>query len=328
MDTCKAASLYSSAPPPTGDFLEYVNAPLGMGNPPALPTGAALRPHIACPTTAGTGSEVTAICVFDLLDAKAKTGIANRAIRPSMAVVDPTVTESLPSSVTACSGFDVLSHAIESYTALPFSSRPRTEEPHLRPLSQGANPWGDIGCIAALKLCGRYMVRAVQDPSDVEARHQMMFAATLAGISFGNSGVHLPHGEDPTVELAYSKTLQVLPSPPRRPPCYGGLRYYHHYPLVFVASYLIYADVRVVPMHDVDRHELFSGWIGKGLLPAGVHQPNWPSCCRPFDWPGAAWDVCHHQCTFSLPLYSISFAGKAFGSSGSPRCRLSWCDPR
>ena len=118
-----------------------MNAPLGAGRAPVLPAGETLRPHIACPTTCGTGSEVTAICVFDLLEAKAKTGIATKAIRPAMAIVDPVVTASLPAAVTACSGFDVLSHAIESFTALPYSSRPAASQPHLRALSQGANPW-------------------------------------------------------------------------------------------------------------------------------------------------------------------------------------------
>ena len=134
-----------------------------------------------------------AFCVQDLLDQKTKTGIATRLIRPSMAIIDPVVTDTMNSAITACSGFDVLSHAIESYTALPYAQR-KAGEPHLRPLSQGQNPFADIGCMAALELIGRYFERAVADENDTEARHQMMFAAMLAGIAFGNSGVHLPHG--------------------------------------------------------------------------------------------------------------------------------------
>lgn len=121
-----------------------------------------------------------------------------RALRPAMAVVDPVVTDTLHSSITVCAEFDVLSHAIESYTALPSTSRAPPKSPHLRPLSQGSNPWADIGCLEALRLIGRSMGRAVSDSSDTEARRAMMFAALLAGISFGNSGVHLPHG------MAYS----------------------------------------------------------------------------------------------------------------------------
>lgn len=187
IDTCKAASLYSSYP---ADLLTYVNPPLGGGQ--QVP--GALKPHIACPTTSGTGSECTGIAVFDLLELKCKTGIASRALRPTRALIDPTVTYTLPSSVVASSGFDVLSHALESYTAVPFTYRARPDTPQLRPMSQGANPYSDIGCREALRLTGEYLLRAVADPDDHEARDSMMFAATLAGIAFGNCGVHVPHG--------------------------------------------------------------------------------------------------------------------------------------
>ena len=191
IDTCKAANLYATYP---ADFLTYVNAPIGGGQPVPGP----LKPHIACPTTSGTGSECTGIAICDMLQLHVKTGIASRRLRPTLALVDPDVTRSLPANVVAASGFDVLSHALESYTAKPFTQRLKPERPDLRPMSQGANPWSDMGCREALRLCGNYLVRAVHDASDTEARHGMMFAATLAGIAFGNSGVHLPHG------MAYS----------------------------------------------------------------------------------------------------------------------------
>jgi alcohol dehydrogenase class IV len=187
MDTAKAANLYTSWP---ADFLAYVNAPVGEGRPVPGP----LKPHIACPTTSGTGSECTGITVFDLLSMKAKTGIASRRLRPTLALIDPTVTHTLPKNVVACSAFDVLSHALESFTARPFSRRPRSKTPGERPMSQGANPWSDLGCREALRLAGEYMVRAVNDANDHEAREQLMWASTLAGIAFGNSGVHVPHG--------------------------------------------------------------------------------------------------------------------------------------
>jgi len=187
IDTCKAANLYASHP---ADFLAYVNAPIGEGRPVPGP----LKPHIACPTTCGTGSECTGIAVFDLLEMKAKTGIVSRHLRPDQAIVDPAVTASLPRNVIAASAFDVLSHALESYTARPFTARDKPTRPSARPLSQGANPWSDIGCREALRLVGAYLVRAVTDESDDEARGQLMWAATLAGIAFGNAGVHLPHG--------------------------------------------------------------------------------------------------------------------------------------
>jgi hydroxyacid-oxoacid transhydrogenase len=186
IDTCKAANLYASWP---AGFLDYVNAPIGAGK--AVP--GALNPHIACPTTCGTGSECTGIAVFDLLAKQVKTGIASKRLKPTLALVDPTTTYSLPKNVVAASGFDVLSHALESYTARPYTMRARPGV-GARPMSQGANPWSDVGCEAALKKLGTYLVRAVNDPADHEARDSMMFAATLAGIAFGNSGVHVPHG--------------------------------------------------------------------------------------------------------------------------------------
>ncbi len=186
IDTCKAANLYATHP---ADFLDYVNAPIGAGKPVPGP----IKPHIACPTTCGTGSECTGITIFDLLSMKAKTGIASPHLRPARAIVDPNVTATLPKNVVAASAFDVLSHALESFTARPYTARPRAEIANARPMSQGANPWSDMGCKEALRLVGQYMTRAVDDSSDSEARGQLMWAATLAGIAFGNAGVHIPH---------------------------------------------------------------------------------------------------------------------------------------
>ncbi|GAC1424670.1 MAG: hypothetical protein NVSMB5_18780 [Candidatus Velthaea sp.] len=94
----------------------------------------------------------------------------------------------------ACSGFDVLSHAIESFTARPFTQRERPATGERRPASQGANPFSDITCLEALRVIGRYAERAVRSADDAEARERMMFASTLAGIGFGNAGCHAPHG--------------------------------------------------------------------------------------------------------------------------------------
>jgi len=186
IDTTKLAALLATYP---AELLRYVNAPVGEGR--AVP--GALPPHIACPTTSGTGSECTGIAIFDLSARHAKTGIASRRLRPSLALVDPDVTRTLPASVIASSGFDVLCHAIESYTARPYTARAPTL-PSARPMSQGANPWSDLGSLEALRIASRYLVRAADDASDDEARESMMWAATLAGIAFGNSGVHVPHG--------------------------------------------------------------------------------------------------------------------------------------
>jgi alcohol dehydrogenase class IV len=185
IDTCKAALLFATYP---AELLAYVNAPIGE----ARPVPGPLPPHLACPTTCGTGSETTGIAVFDHLGLKVKTAIASARLRPTQALIDPGCTLTLPPMVVAASGFDVLCHALESYTARPYTARPRPATPHARPMSQGRNPWSDLGSLEALRIAGRSLVAAVagDDPS---ARQELSWAATLAGIAFGNSGVHLPH---------------------------------------------------------------------------------------------------------------------------------------
>ena len=187
IDTAKAANLYSCYP---ADLLEYVNAPVGKGRPVPGP----LKPLIAIPTTAGTGSETTGVAIFDYLPMHAKTGIASRRLKPTLGLIDPENTRTQPPAVAASAGLDVLSHAIESYTALPFSQRPRPERPSLRPAYQGSNPISDVWSLESLRLVARYLQRAVADPSDDEARASMLLASAYAGIGFGNAGVHLPHG--------------------------------------------------------------------------------------------------------------------------------------
>jgi len=187
IDTAKAANLYSTYP---ADFLDYVNAPIGKG----LPVPGPLKPLIAVPTTSGTGSETTGVAIFDHTPLHAKTGIAHRRLKPMLGILDPDNTRSMPRSVAAASGFDVLSHAIESFTALPFHRRPRPERPGLRPAYQGSNPISDLWSLEALRWVAKYFVRSVEDPDDQEAREKMQLAASYAGVGFGNAGVHLPHG--------------------------------------------------------------------------------------------------------------------------------------
>jgi hydroxyacid-oxoacid transhydrogenase len=188
IDTAKAASLYSTYPP--GDFLDYVNPPIGKG----LPVPGALKPLFAIPTTAGTGSETTGVAIFDFEEIHAKTGIAHRRLKPTLGIIDPENTRTLPAAVAASTGLDVLTHAIESYTALPFNRRPCPERPILRPSYQGSNPVSDIWSLQAMRMLARYFVRAVENPTDEEARGMMLLAASAAGVGFGNAGVTLPHG--------------------------------------------------------------------------------------------------------------------------------------
>ncbi len=122
IDTAKAANLYSCWP---ADFLDYVNPPIGKGKPVPGP----VKPLIAIPTTAGTGSETTGVSIFDYKPLRAKTGIAHRRLKPTLGIVDPENTRTLPPAVAASSGLDVLCHAVESWTALPFRERPRPERP-------------------------------------------------------------------------------------------------------------------------------------------------------------------------------------------------------
>jgi hydroxyacid-oxoacid transhydrogenase len=188
IDTAKAVNLYTTYPP--SDFLDYVNPPIGKG----LPVPGPLKTLIAIPTTAGTGSETTGVSIFDYSRLHAKTGIASRRLKPTLGLLDPENTRTMPPEVAASTGLDILSHAIESYTAMPFTDRPRPDRPSLRPAYQGSNPISDIWSMQALRMVSRFLVRAVDDPSDDEARAQMLLAASYAGVGFGNAGVHLPHG--------------------------------------------------------------------------------------------------------------------------------------
>jgi hydroxyacid-oxoacid transhydrogenase len=193
MDTCKVANLFASSPDKEAtNFLDYVNPPIGKG----LPVRHALKPSIAVSTTAGTGSETTGVAIFDFEELHAKTGIAHRSMRPTLGLIDPDFVQTMPSRVAANSGFDVLCHAIESYTAIPFNQRtPRPSDPIERPTYQGSNPISDIWSLQALRSVGKYLKRSIENQNDDhEARTHMHLASTMAGIGFGNAGVHLCHG--------------------------------------------------------------------------------------------------------------------------------------
>jgi hydroxyacid-oxoacid transhydrogenase len=187
IDTAKAANLYATHP---AEFLTYVNPPIGRGQPPPGP----LNPLIAVPTTAGTGSETTGVAIFDLLEMEAKTGIAHRSLRPVLGIVDPDNTRTMPKMLAACTGLDVLTHALESLTTLPYHRRPAPESPAARPVYQGANPISHIWASQAIEMVAHSLPRTVADPGDNAARGQMLMAASFAGIGFGNAGCHLPHG--------------------------------------------------------------------------------------------------------------------------------------
>jgi hydroxyacid-oxoacid transhydrogenase len=186
IDTAKAINLLTTYP---GELMDYINKPIGNAKVPA----GQLKPLFAVPTTAGTGSESTAMCVMDILSMKVKTGISHWRLRPTMAVVDPLLTMSLPPEVTAASGMDIVCHAVESYTARWYTSFDR-KKPEERVTYCGSNPVSDLWCEKSMTLLARSFRTAVQrGGEDVDARMDMAMAATFAGMGFGNSGVHIPH---------------------------------------------------------------------------------------------------------------------------------------
>jgi alcohol dehydrogenase class IV len=186
IDTAKVANLITTHP---AAVMDYVNPPVGEGRKPPSP----LRPHLAIPTTSGTGSEATTVAVLDIPDQKVKSGISHRYLRPSQGIVDPELTRTLPPEVTSSTGLDVICHAAESYISRPYDQRPRPETPDDRPPYQGSNPVADVWSAKALEYGGRFLRRAVADGDDVEARGAMMLAASMAGVGFGSAGVHIPH---------------------------------------------------------------------------------------------------------------------------------------
>jgi hydroxyacid-oxoacid transhydrogenase len=185
IDTAKAVNLMTTNP---GDLMDYINLPVGKGLAPTVP----LKPLVAVPTTTGTGSESTTICVMDVLSLKVKTGISHARLRPTLAVIDPALTITQPAGVTAAAGMDILCHALESYTARWYTTNEH-KQPQQRVPYCGANPISDMWAEKALTLLAGSFRRAVQHGEDQQARADMALAATFAGMGFGNAGVHIPH---------------------------------------------------------------------------------------------------------------------------------------
>ena len=169
IDTAKAANLYSTYP---ADFLAYVNPPVGEGRP--IP--GALKPLIAVPTTAGTGSEVTRVTVITDAERHVKMMLLDDHLLCDAALVDFELSLSCPRDLTAFVGVDSLTHAIESY------------------VSSKANPVTEDWSLRAAALIGAHLRRAWAEPEDREARAAMALGATLAGMAFSNASVALVHG--------------------------------------------------------------------------------------------------------------------------------------
>jgi len=288
IDTAKAANLYTTYPP--ADFLDYVNQPVGNG----LPIPGPLKPLIAIPTTAGTGSETTGVSIFDLTRMHAKTGIASRRLKPTLGLVDPENTRTMPQQVAASSGLDILSHAVESYTALPFSGRPKPRRPIERPAYQGSNPVSDMWSLEAMRIVSRYLIREVEDPSDDEARANMMLAASYAGIGFGNAGVHLPHGMSYPVS-GNVKSYCAPGYPQGRPLVPHGFSVILNAPAVFrftacacperhaMAAEALGADASKYPLEDAGKvlAERITWFMQKLCVPNGLREVGYTAADIP-----------------------------------------------
>ena len=179
MDLAKmTATLYTHGREPE-DYFSFDNIP------------GPVLPIICVPTTAGTGSEVSSAAVFTDVANQIKVSTLSQYIRPNLAVVDPELTYSCPATVTADSGIDALTHAIEAYTAIDYSALDVV--PGDPVAYEGAHPLGDCLAERAIALVGQFLARSVADPQDREARDGMSLAATLAGMAFSNCGVALVH---------------------------------------------------------------------------------------------------------------------------------------
>jgi alcohol dehydrogenase class IV len=247
IDTAKVADLIVSHPAPV---MEYVNPPIGGGR--AVP--GPLKPHLAIPTTCGTGSEATTVAVLDIPEQRVKTGISHRYLRPAQAIVDPELTRTLPAEVVASAGLDVVCHAAESFTARSYDTREKPASPGDRPPYQGSNPVADVWSAKALEYGGRYLRRAVD--GDVEARGAMMLAASMAGVGFGSAGVHIPHAcAYPIAGLKHSYA----------PPGYPA-----DHPFVpHGISVIVTAPAAFAWTHDAapERHERAASLLGGSSLP-------------------------------------------------------------
>jgi alcohol dehydrogenase class IV len=150
-----------------------------------------IAPLVCIPTTAGTGSEVTAASVLTDTDHHIKVGVLSNYLRPRLALVDPLLTVSCPPKVTADSGIDALTHAIEAYTAVDNAVFPLPAGE--QSVYQGRHPLGDVLAEKAIALIGAHLRRAVENGNDLDAREGMALGATMAGMAFSNVGVAAVH---------------------------------------------------------------------------------------------------------------------------------------
>jgi len=169
IDLAKGVAVAATHPGPVWDYVTYTGAN-------AKPVTGATLPVIAIPTTAGTGSEVTHGVVLDNHDLAMKAALLSPHVYPRLALVDPELTYTMPARVTAMTGFDALTHGIEAYLN-----------------AVRRNPVSDLFALEAVRLVTRYLPRVTADGSDLDARAQMAWAATLGGLSIALSNTTVAH---------------------------------------------------------------------------------------------------------------------------------------
>ncbi|MDO5503064.1 MAG: hydroxyacid-oxoacid transhydrogenase [Actinomycetia bacterium] len=257
IDTAKAVNLLTTNP---GSLMDYLNAPVGQGRAPSEP----LLPLIAVPTTTGTGAESTTVCVLDVLSLNVKTGISHALLRPTVAVIDPDLTMTQPAGVTAAAGLDILCHALESYTARPYTAYER-KAPEARVPYCGANPIADVFCEKAIGLLAGSFRRAFRDGDDAQARQDMALAATLAGMGFGNAGVHIPHANAYPIA---GNVREFRPDgyPGEEPLVPHGMAVALTAPAAFTLTY----------PGAPERHERLAGLLSGGRVPEGSGEAALP----------------------------------------------------
>jgi len=186
IDTAKLIDLCTTYP---AELSDYFAPPIGKG----LPIPGPIKFLVAVPTTSGTGSETTGTAVVTFVTKKSKFGVTHEYLIPKMAILDPLLTVSMPPKLTASTGVDALMHAIEAYLAKPYNTRERPQSPLTRPAYQGSMPITDFLAEKAILLIGEHLPRAYANGLNIEARANMHLAAFIAGVAFGNAGVHLAH---------------------------------------------------------------------------------------------------------------------------------------
>ncbi len=178
MDMAKLASLLLTHGGPASQYYGEFKVP------------GPILPVIAIPTTAGTGSEVTPVAVMADEARELKVGVSSPYLIPHAALCDPELTWSCPPGLTALSGADALTHAIEAYTAI---RHPATPQLALQRVFVGKNLFSDIFALAAVRVLATYLPRAVRDGGDAEARAQVMVGSVCAGLAFAAAGTAAAH---------------------------------------------------------------------------------------------------------------------------------------